>query len=39
MLHTKYQGSISRGFRHEEISFRKSIFSPCDLDMQHTKTI
>ena len=42
MLHTKYQGSRSCGFKQEDFlkfSFRKSIFSLCDLDIQWTFTI
>ena len=41
MLHTKYQGSRHCGFKQEyiKIFILKISFSPCDLDMQWTKSI
>ena len=39
MLHTKYQGSRLSGFSQEvflKFSYRKSIFSLCDLDIYAT---
>ena len=41
MLHTKYQDSRHCGFKQEyiKIFILKICFSPCDLDMQRTKSI
>ena len=42
MLHTKYAGYCPSGFRQEDflkLSFGKSIFSLCDLDMERQRTI
>ena len=41
MLHTKYQGSRSSGFKQEifNVFISKIYFSLCDLDMRRSRTI
>ena len=41
MLHNKYQGSKTFGFRQDDfkIFILKIFFSLCDLDMQQTETV